>query len=95
MTKLMEWLLFLTLFFGIWISVITGNINSVFITEWKQVILFFPLIDLILCGVYAAVVILYRVFTFNNCEKAAAELQEQIEDAKKDLQSKGIVLKNK
>ncbi|XP_003705653.1 dolichyl-phosphate mannosyltransferase subunit 3 [Megachile rotundata] len=95
MTKLMEWLLFITLFVGIWTAVITGNINSSFITEWQQVILFCPLIVLFLCGVYAAVIILYRVFTFNNCEKAAAELQEQIEEAKKDLQSKGVILKNK
>lgn len=25
---------------------------------------------------YAATVVLYRTFTFNNCEEAAAELQE-------------------
>ena len=95
MTKLMEWLSFATLFFGIWIAIITGNISSFFITEWQQVILFFPLIVLFLCGLYAAVIILYRVFTFNNCEDAAFALQEQIEEAKKDLQSRGVILKNK
>lgn len=76
MTKLMEWLLFATVFFGIWIAAITGNINSIFITEWNQVILFIPLIILFLFGLYAVIIVLYRVFTFNNCENAAIELQQ-------------------
>lgn len=91
----MEWLLFATLFFGIWIAAISKNVNLSFIAEWKQVVLFFPLIVLFICSLYAAIIILYRVFTFNNCEHAAIELQEQIEEAKKDLQNKGIVLKSK
>ncbi|XP_017792015.1 PREDICTED: dolichol-phosphate mannosyltransferase subunit 3 [Habropoda laboriosa] len=95
MTKLMEWLLFATLSFGIWIAVITESVSSSFIEEWQQLILFFPLIALFLCGLYASITILYRVFTFHNCENAAIELQEQIEEAKKDLQSKGVVLKGK
>ncbi|XP_017754373.1 PREDICTED: dolichol-phosphate mannosyltransferase subunit 3 [Eufriesea mexicana] len=93
MTKLMEWLLFAALFFSIWIAAITESANLPFITKWKQIILFLPLIALFLCSLYAAITILYRVFTFNNCENAAIELQEQIEEAKKDLQNKGVVLK--
>lgn len=91
----MEWLFFATLFFNIWTAAITGNINLSFVIELKGIILFLPLIIVLLFGLYSAVVILYRVFTFNNCENAAVELQEQIEEAKRDLQSKGIVLKSK
>lgn len=76
MTKLMEWLLFATLFFSVWIAAITETVNSSFVTEWQQFILFLPLIVLFLFGLYAGVAILYRVFTFNNCENAAIELQE-------------------
>ncbi|KAF3428222.1 hypothetical protein E2986_11741 [Frieseomelitta varia] len=95
MTKLMEWLLFAVLFFSIWIALISENVNLHFIKEWKQFVLFLPPVALFVCGLYAATVVLYRTFTFNNCEQAAIELQEQIEEAKKDLQTKGIVLKCK
>lgn len=89
----MEWLLFTTLFFGVWTAAITGNINSSLVTEWQQTIFFLPLICLFLFSLYAATIVLYRVFTFNNCENAAMELSQQIVEAKKDLQSKGVSLK--
>ncbi|KZC08316.1 PREDICTED: dolichol-phosphate mannosyltransferase subunit 3 [Dufourea novaeangliae] len=95
MTKLMEWLLFAILFFGVWLNAITGNINSVVIAEWHQTIVFLPVIALFLFGLYATITILYRVFTFNNCESASVELQQQIDEAKKDLRSKGVSLKGK
>ncbi|XP_017892301.1 dolichol-phosphate mannosyltransferase subunit 3-like [Ceratina calcarata] len=95
MTKLLEWLLFATLFFSIWITAITESINLSFIIELRGIILVLPFIVLLLFGLYSAIVILYRVFTFNNCESAAVELQEEIEEAKRDLQSKGVVLKSK
>ncbi|XP_017888730.2 dolichol-phosphate mannosyltransferase subunit 3-like, partial [Ceratina calcarata] len=63
--------------------------------ELKRVILLLPLIVVLLFGLYSAIIILYRVFTFNNCENAAVELQEQIEEAKRDLQSKGVILRSK
>ena len=40
--------------------------------------------------VYSVVVILYRVATFNDCNEAAIELKQQIEEARKDLKSKGF-----
>ncbi|XP_076760399.1 dolichyl-phosphate mannosyltransferase subunit 3 [Xylocopa sonorina] len=95
MTKLMEWLLLVTFFFSMWIAIITENLNLPFIVEWKHLFLFFPVIVLFLFGLYAAIVVLYRVFTFNNCENAAIELQEQIEEAKKDLHNRGVILKGK
>ncbi|XP_076170592.1 dolichyl-phosphate mannosyltransferase subunit 3 isoform X2 [Ptiloglossa arizonensis] len=95
MTKLMEWLLFATMFFGVWVAVIMGKIYSTLTAEWQQVILFFPLIAVFLFSAYAAITILCRVFIFNNCKNAAVELQQQIEEAKKDLQNNGINLKIK
>ncbi|KAG7187597.1 hypothetical protein KM043_016665 [Ampulex compressa] len=95
MTKLMEWIFFTTVFFGVWFAAVTGNINSSLVAEWQQTILCLPLVLLFLFSLYAATVVLYRVFTFNNCENAAIELQQQIEAAKKDLRSKGVILANK
>lgn len=34
--------------------------------------------------------ILYRVFTFNDCPEAAAEIQRQIKEARADLSAKGF-----
>lgn len=76
MTKLMEWAFVATIFFSIWTVAITGNIKSPLLNKWETVILYLPVILIFLFGLYAATVVLYRVFTFNNCEEAAAELQE-------------------
>ncbi|TGZ46612.1 Dolichol-phosphate mannosyltransferase subunit 3 [Temnothorax longispinosus] len=91
MTKLLEWLSCATVIFGVWIATITSD--SAFVKEWHKIILFLPVISLFLFGLYAVTVILYRVFTFNTCESAAIELQQQIEEAKKDLQRKGVTLR--
>ncbi|EGI65801.1 PREDICTED: dolichol-phosphate mannosyltransferase subunit 3 [Acromyrmex echinatior] len=90
MTKLLEWLSCATIIFGMWFATITSN--SVLVKEWREIILFLPITSLFLFGLYAITIVLFRVFTFNNCESAAIELQRQIEEAKKDLQSKGIIL---
>ena len=33
---------------------------------------------------------MWRVFTFNDCEMAASELREEIQDAKADLRARGF-----
>ncbi|XP_050455288.1 uncharacterized protein LOC126853512 isoform X1 [Cataglyphis hispanica] len=93
MTKLLEWLSCATGIFSIWLATITSN--STFVKEWHELILFLPIICLFVFGLYAAIVVLYRVFTFNTCDSAAIELQQQIEEATKDLQSKGVILSKK
>lgn len=40
--------------------------------------------------IYSVWTILYRVFTFNDCPEAAAEIQRQIKEAKADLTAKGF-----
>lgn len=73
MTKLLEWLSCATVIFGVWFATITSN--SVLVKEWREIILFLPIISLFLFGLYAITVVLFRVFTFNTCESAAIELQ--------------------
>lgn len=34
--------------------------------------------------------VLYRTLTFNECKEAAAELMDEIKEAKSDLKSKGF-----
>lgn len=56
-------------------SVKTKSSNGVFITFLQ---------------LYSVFIILYRVFTFNDCPEAADEIQKQIEEAKADLKTKGL-----
>jgi dolichyl-phosphate mannosyltransferase polypeptide 3 len=41
-------------------------------------------------GLACLFVIVYRVITFNDCEEASKELQQQIKEAQEDLKSKGL-----
>ena len=66
----MEWLLFGFFISGTWLAVNTGETEPEWYYRW------FPLILLFVFGLYSVVVVLYRVFTFNNCESAAVELQK-------------------
>ena len=51
-----------------------------------------PVYCVLMFGFWSATIVLYRTFTFNNCDKAADELKSQIIDAKKYLQSKGLTV---
>lgn len=90
MTKLMEWVVWLGVFTGIWALFVMQQVPWSAAEEWRHIILPLPLILLILFGVYAATVVLWRVYNFNNCEEAAKEMQQQIEQAKTDLRKKGF-----
>ncbi|XP_011302861.1 dolichol-phosphate mannosyltransferase subunit 3 [Fopius arisanus] len=91
MTKLMEWLFCLALFLGTWTAAITGQVNSPWISNNYQFILYLPVLLLFIFALYAASVVLYRTFTFNNCEEAAKQLKRQIEEAQAELRIKGVL----
>ncbi|KAJ8714344.1 hypothetical protein PYW07_002569 [Mythimna separata] len=90
MTKLLEWVSVLSAFFAVWYSLIGGYVKHPLIEKNITLVLVSPIIFVLLFGLYAVTVILYRVFTFNNCEEAAKELQEEIKEARRDLQEKGL-----
>ncbi|XP_011497457.1 PREDICTED: dolichol-phosphate mannosyltransferase subunit 3 isoform X2 [Ceratosolen solmsi marchali] len=90
MTKLMEWILVGLLVLSSWIAVLIGKPNYANLNWYYK---WFPVIFIFLFAVYAVITVLYRVFTFNNCKAAAIELQNQIKEARADLESKGISFK--
>ncbi|VVC91258.1 unnamed protein product [Leptidea sinapis] len=92
MTKLLEWISVASAFFAVWFSLVGGYIKHPVIEENMNFILFSPIFIVTLFGLYAVTVVLYRVFTFNNCEPAFLELQKQIQEANKDLLAKGLKL---
>ncbi|XP_023245029.1 dolichol-phosphate mannosyltransferase subunit 3 [Copidosoma floridanum] len=89
MTKFMEWLTVAIAMFVAWISLLLNRSNFSPKVEWY--INYFPIIFIFLFGLYAFTVVTYRVLTFNNCEEAAIELQNEIKEARADLESKGII----
>ncbi|XP_018324819.1 dolichol-phosphate mannosyltransferase subunit 3 [Agrilus planipennis] len=89
MTKLMEWLLAVGSVFAVWFALITKKVESSFTKQYFTLIFYSPLFFGISFVIYAAVIVLYRTFTFNNCEEAASELQKEIEEAKEELNKLG------
>ncbi|XP_073943517.1 dolichol-phosphate mannosyltransferase subunit 3-like [Choristoneura fumiferana] len=90
MTKLLEWISVASALLAVWYSLVGGYVKHPAIENNMNLIIVSPIIFVILFGLYAVTVILYRVFSFNNCEDAAKELQAEILEAKKDLASKGL-----
>ncbi|KPJ11469.1 Dolichol-phosphate mannosyltransferase subunit 3 [Papilio machaon] len=90
MTKLLEWISVTSAAFAVWYSLIGGYVKHPFIEQNMNLIIISPIIFVILFGLYAVTVVLFRVFTFNNCEDAAKELQAEILEAKKDLHDRGL-----
>jgi len=91
MTKLGQWLLFFSVFASVWAAFylpIEPLADSDPVV--KEFVFWSPLIFILAFGVASVLIILYRVATFNDCEAAAEELKQQIEDARADLRSKGM-----
>lgn len=60
-------------------------------TTNSMLIDFAPAWAILLLGIYAAVTIIYNVLTFNDCPEAAAELDQQIKEAKKEMKKRKII----
>ncbi|XP_066910366.1 dolichol-phosphate mannosyltransferase subunit 3-like [Clytia hemisphaerica] len=90
MTKLMQWLFLLSIYGIFYVTALTETLPLSLTENGKFVVAISPIILVGLFGIYSVFVILYRVATFNDCEKAAEELKKQIVEAKKDLSSKGL-----
>lgn len=56
----------------------------------RTLVLISPLLAVGIFGLVSAVIVLYRVSTFNDCKEAAEEIQQQIKEAKEDLSRKGF-----
>ncbi|XP_070498203.1 dolichol-phosphate mannosyltransferase subunit 3 [Chironomus tepperi] len=90
MTKLNEWVFGLSVFFGIYMALVTRRFKHEIIDENMFYIQILPIILVALLGIYAVTTVLYRTLTFNDCKEAADELQKEIVEAKKDLAKKGM-----
>ncbi|XP_029022494.1 dolichol-phosphate mannosyltransferase subunit 3 [Betta splendens] len=90
MTKLMEWLFGLSVLGAVWASVTFDLFDLKLPKTYREVAWPMPLYLLVSFGCYSLATVGYRVATFNDCEEAAKELQQQIKEAKADLRKKGL-----
>ncbi|XP_066577373.1 dolichol-phosphate mannosyltransferase subunit 3 [Amia ocellicauda] len=92
MTKLAEWLLGLSTLGVLW-GVVTFDLLGLELPgSYREVAWPLPVYLLVCFGCYSLATVGYRVATFNDCEAAAQELQEQIQEARRDLKSRGLRL---
>ena len=92
MIKLMQWLSMALLFLSIWLPILLG-LTPVPVADSPLLRLHITLIPLYLVltfGFISAIIVFYRVMTFNDCSEAYDELKQEINDAKEDLLLKGF-----
>ncbi|XP_053719246.1 dolichol-phosphate mannosyltransferase subunit 3 [Synchiropus splendidus] len=92
MTKLVEWLLGVSLMVAVWALVTFDLLDLKVPPLYREVAWPMPFYLLVTFGCYSLATVGYRVATFNDCEEAALELQQQIKEAQRDLQKKGLKL---
>ena len=91
MTKLSEWLCVALIFVSVWLPVLLG-LTPIPVTDAgvRLHVWLTPVYLVVIFGAVSAVIVLYRVFTFNDCPDAYDELKRQITEAKDDLKRKGF-----
>ncbi|XP_016133446.1 dolichol-phosphate mannosyltransferase subunit 3-like isoform X2 [Sinocyclocheilus anshuiensis] len=90
MTKLLEWLLGVSLIGVAWGLVTFDLLDLQLPPQYRELAWPMPVYLLVAFGCYSLAAVGYRVATFNDCEDAAKELQAQIKEAKEDLKKKGL-----
>lgn len=90
MTKLLEWVFGVTVVGVVWALVTFDLLDLSLPHTYREVAWPMPLYLLVSFGCYSLATVGYRVATFNDCEDAAKELQQQIKEAKEDLKRKGL-----
>lgn len=92
MTKLAQWLCGLALLGSAWAALALAPPGLQPPAPLRQALLPLPVYLLVAFGCYSLATVGYRVATFNDCEEAAAELQEHIRAARADLRRWGLSL---
>ncbi|TRZ19977.1 hypothetical protein HGM15179_007126 [Zosterops borbonicus] len=92
MTKLGQWLCGLALLGSAWAALALAPPGLQPPAPLRQALLPLPVYLLVAFGCYSLATVGYRLATFNDCEEAAAELQEHIRAARADLRRRGLPL---
>jgi len=90
MTKLLEWVTVAGLFAAVWAVLLSKNPVEDSDDCVRHFVLFLPFYAALAFAVVSISIIAWRVYTFNTCEEAAKELQQEIKDARADLKRRGL-----
>jgi len=90
MTKLLEWITGGGLFVAVWAILLSKNSSDESDDCVRHFVLFLPIYAALAFAVVSVSIIAWRVYTFNTCDEAAKELQQEIKDARADLKRKGL-----
>ncbi|KAL5285196.1 DPM3 family protein [Megaselia abdita] len=90
MTNLMRWLMYLGLFLVPYLSICLRFVETSFTNRHFLEFQLLPIIAVILFGLYSIYAVLSGVMSVKDCPEASKELSEQIQEARKDLISKGF-----
>lgn len=88
----MQWLFIVLLLGVVWTLVTFDLLDLSLPRTYREIAWPMPVYLLVSFGCFSLATVGYRVATFNDCEEAARELQEQIKEAKEDLRKKGLKL---
>jgi Dolichol-phosphate mannosyltransferase subunit 3 (DPM3) len=94
MTRLLRYQVFLgygAVFAGVWYSALTRRSAWELSSELDSLLRWTPLIAVFLVGLYLACRVAYGVATFESHPEAAAELEQQVKEAKAEMKKRGIV----
>ena len=90
MTKLAQWLCALALLGSAWAALALSPAGLRLPEPFRQALLPLPVYLLVTLGCFSLAAVGFRLATFNDCEEAAAELQEHIAMARADLRLRGL-----
>ena len=90
MSQLLQWFGFISVFMAVWTALVTKSVSIAIPDTCMNVLYYLPIYLLMSFACYSLAVVGYGVATFNNCEKAAEELKQEIQEAKKYLKRKGF-----
>ena len=90
MTKLAQWLSVLALLGSAWAALALSPAGLQLPAPYRQALLPLPVYLLVAFGCFSLATVGFRLATFNDCEEAAAELQEHIAMARADLRQRGL-----
>lgn len=74
--KLFQWLLGAGLFIAVWLAFVLEKVDIQLTEIQRTLVLISPLLAVGIFGLVSAVIVLYRVSTFNDCKEAAEEIQQ-------------------
>ena len=89
MSGLLRWQVFITYavgFFAIWSFALSAKPDGL-----SLIVDYAPVWAILMLGLYAVFSVLHGVANFRDCPDAAAEIEQQVVEARKELKRRGII----